>query len=303
MTNKGLVKQSTQTVRGITPFDDISNLEKFEALVDYIANSEIYNKNFLVNEIVDGNPTGLKVVNKHSIATCLLLGNELGFKHMESIVLGRRLNDEAVIKVHRGKDLGLSPMTALQNIYVWKGGSDREIVYTGIHVIYKCLNEANVRIEVIDDGTKPYYYYVNQVTNEILPEYNPRVHVLLNGELPIEEIEQGLKDKLIKILRRQTYRGLVKLTRGTESIAIPFTLMQAVEAGLYRGKDSTGADVKGKDNWNKYPAAHLVKMSVINGARIIIGDRLNGKIYIQEEISFITDAARNAEEAESSVVG
>lgn len=285
---KGLVKAQTQ-VKSITAFDDISNLEKLDKLVDYIANSDIYNKGFMTNEVVDGNPTGVRVVSKSSIATCLLLGNELGFKPMESITLGRRLDDEAVVKIHTGRDLGLSPMSAMKNIYVWKGGGNREIVYTGIHVIYKCLNEEGVKINVIDDGTKPFYYYTNKQTNEELPEYNPRTHVLLNGELSMAEIKQGLENKLIPVVRNQTYRGLVELVRGEQKIAIPFTLRQAVEAGLYKGVNSFGDKVDGKDNWNKYPAIHLVKMSVMNGARMIIGDRLNGKIYIAEEIDFIKE--------------
>ena len=75
----------------------------------------------------------------------------------------------------------------------------------------------------------------------------------------------------------------MRLTRGNEVIEIPYTLQQAIDAGLYPGKKSDGTDSKGKDNWSNHPETHLVKMSTMLGARIIIADTLLN-CYIPEEL-------------------
>lgn len=276
--NKGLAKRSTTSGSMLSV---INNAEDVERLVDYIANSKTYNKNFQINtEGEDGKIE--RVVDRNAIATCLMLGAELGFKPMESIMMGRRLDDKAVIKVYRGRDLGLSPMTALQNIYVWDSNG-KETIYTSIGVINKCLTDAGVIKTIIDDGTKPYYYYVTADTGEAV-DFDENTHVPLNAGWDLKRIEEGLLAKKIKVLQKSTRRGLVELKRKNETVAIPFTLVQAVEAGLYPGTNSFGEEVKGKDNWTKHPAAHLVKMSIMNGARLIIGDVLQGSIYIAEEL-------------------
>lgn len=291
-------KQSTESKAGLNKVEPtvnslttINNMEDFERLVNFVYSSEIYNKPFTINSEVDGKP--VRIVDKNAISTCLMLGSELGFKPIESIMLGRRLNDEAVIKVYRGKDLGLSPMAAMQNIYVWKNESGAELVYTGIHVIYKALTDAGVTKRVIDDGTKPYYEYTSLDTKEIV-DYDTRYHILTNGGLPIRDIEAGLQAKKIPVSRKSNYRGLVELTRKRtgEVIAIPYTIQQAIDAGLYGGTNSSGEEVKGKNNWNKHPAAHLIKMSVMAGARMIIGDRLQGSIYIAEELPIVEKAGK-----------
>ena len=128
-----------------------------------MAESEIYNKGFTVNVEEDGKP--IRKVDRNAIATCLMLGSELGFKPIESIMLGRRLDDKAIVKVHRGRDLGLSKIAAMQNIHVFPSGGG-EAIYVGIHVVQKCLIDAGVKRELIEDGTKPYYYYVDYKTSE-----------------------------------------------------------------------------------------------------------------------------------------
>lgn len=290
-TSKAIALKKSDTK--VTALSTINTAEDFEKIVDYIANSETYNKNFAINREVqdeNGNAKMVRAVDKNAIATCLMLGSELGFKPMESIMLGRRLNDESVIKVYRGRDLGLSAMAALQNIYVWKNESGAELVYTGIHVVYKLLTENGVIKRVIDDGTTPFYIYIDMKSNEQV-EYDPNLHVVMNIGLPLNEIEESLKVKKIPVTRKSTRRGLVELTRGKEVVAIPYTLIQATEAGLY----GDGKDIKGKANWNKHPAAHLIKMSVMAGARMIIGDKLQGSLYIAEELPM--NDSKSVEEA------
>ena len=275
--SKGVARISTEN----SALSAIKTAEDFDRIVSFVADSETYNRNFTVAVQEDGKT--IRKVDRAAIATCLMLGSELGFKPMESIMLGRRLNDESVIQVYRGRDLGLSPIAAIENIHIWKDTNGKEHTYTGIHVIYKILAENNVLIDVIDDGTKPFPFYVDKTTNEIV-EFDERIHIPVNTGLPISEIKDALEAKKIPVLRKYTRRGLVKLTRGKQEIAIPYTLLQAVDAGLYHGTNSYGEDVKGKNNWNSHPATHLVKMSVMSGARMIMGDVLQGAVYIADEL-------------------
>lgn len=283
---EGIVKKATSDNTVALSVKEISTFEQAEKLADYIAGSSIYNAPF--KDKVDEDGITKEVVNKNAIVTCLLLGNELGFKPMESITLGRTLNREAMIKCKRGQDLGLSPIASLQNIYVFKT-SQAEIVYTGIHVVNKVLTDAGVRREIIDDASSPYFeYFVASGFDEgkkvNIDNSNKDEYVVINTGISRTNLEQALKDGKIPVKRLTTKRALVKLTRGKESIAIPYTLQQAIDAGLYHGINSDKEEVKGKDNWNKHPETHLVKMSIMLGARIIASDKLNG-LYVDSEIN------------------
>lgn len=273
----GLVK----TTNSLT-LSTLSSMDDVEVFVERIATSKNYNRNFVSNVTdKDGNTT--EYVDRSAIANVLLLGNEFGFKPIESILLYRDLSTpDAVIKIHKGRDLGLSAINAIQNIYTWIGENGQRTVYTSIHVIYKCLTDAGVVKTILEDGTQPCINYYAMDGSGI--EYDEAVHIPINIGTSPKELEIALKAGRIPIKRITTYRACVKLTRGEESIAIPYNSQQAIDAGLYRGTDSFGDAVKGKKNWNAHLAAHLIKMSVMNGARMIIGDKLQGGIYIPEEL-------------------
>lgn len=279
----------------------ITTFEQAEALVDWIAESPVFNKNFK-ESIKDEDGNSKLVVNKSAIMTCLLLGNELGFTPMVSVTFGKSLDREAAIKVERGKAMGLNPMAAMQNIYVFET-SQAEIVYTGIHVVNKVLTDAGVKRKIIEDGTKPFYVYnycKKELRNEIV-DYNDKTKddfVIINDGHNEDWIDAQVKEGKIPIIRHATRRALVELTRGDETIAIPYTLQQAIDAGLYPGTKSDGTESKGKANWIAHPETHLVKMSIMLGGRIIASDKLNG-IYVDSEIHQVESIANTmAEDAE-----
>ena len=265
----------------------IDTAESFEKAVDFIANSETYNTDFKrPSTDKDGNVT--RVVDRNAIATCLILGSELGFKPMTSIMMASRLADKnSVVKVLRGRDLGISAVSAIQNIYVFAGGGG-EIIYTSIHIVNKCLRDGNVRREVLEDGTKPFYLYFYKGEQV---DYDEDRHFYVTPTTTPTELQKAVEvEHKVIVTRKVTRRALVKLTRkskdGTfdETLAIPYTLIQATDAGLYQGINSvTGEVVKGKANWNAHPETHLVKMTTMLSARIIIGDILQGT-YIPEEL-------------------
>lgn len=269
----------------------INNMEDLERIIDWVADSSTYNEGFKRNVDVvaeDGTIIKQRVVDRSAIATCLMLGNELGFKPVESLLMGTKLDASAVVKVHRGRDLGISAMSALQNIYVFNSGDGRENVVTGIHVINKCLIDNHVDREIIENGTQVYSIYTDFKTGETIEDISDNVHFVVTNAVKPPDIAKAVNDGKILVTRKNTRRALVKLTRHhkdgrTEVIAIPYTLQQAIDAGLYVGKKTDGSESKGKTNWNNHPETHLVKMSITLGARIIIGDALQG-MYIADEL-------------------
>lgn len=281
--------------------NQINSFEQAEALADWIAQSPVFNKGFK-EQVQKEDGTSELVVNKSAIVTCLLLGNELGFTPMVSVTFGKTLDREAAIKVERGRSMGLNPMAAMQNIYVFST-SQAEIVYTGIHVVNKVLTDAGIKRKILEDGTKPFYIYrycKKELANELV-DYNKETKddfVVINDGHTADYIDKQVQEGKIPIIRYATRRALVELTRGDESIAIPYTLQQAIDAGLYVGTKSDGTESKGKANWNVHPETHLIKMSIMLGGRIIASDKLNG-IYVDSELHQAASIAnRQAEDTE-----
>lgn len=281
--------------------NQINSFEQAEALADWIAQSPVFNKGFK-EQVQKEDGTNELVVNKSAIVTCLLLGNELGFTPMVSVTFGKTLDREAAIKVERGRSMGLNPMAAMQNIYVFTT-SQAEIVYTGIHVVNKVLTDAGVKRKILEDGTKPFYIYrycKKELANELV-DYNKETKddfVVINDGHTADYIDKQVQEGKIPIIRYATRRALVELTRGDESIAIPYTLQQAIDAGLYIGTKSDGTESKGKANWNTHPETHLIKMSIMLGGRIIASDKLNG-IYVDSELhQAVSIANRQTEDTE-----
>lgn len=281
--------------------NQINSFEQAEALADWIAQSPVFNKGFK-EQVQKEDGTSELVVNKSAIVTCLLLGNELGFTPMVSVTFGKTLDREAAIKVERGRSMGLNPMAAMQNIYVFST-SQTEIVYTGIHVVNKVLTDAGIKRKILEDGTKPFYIYrycKKELANELV-DYNKETKddfVVINDGHTADYIDKQVQEGKIPIIRYATRRALVELTRGDESIAIPYTLQQAIDAGLYIGTKSDGTESKGKANWNVHPETHLIKMSIMLGGRIIASDKLNG-IYVDSELHQAASIAnRQAEDTE-----
>lgn len=281
--------------------NQINSFEQAEALADWIAQSPVFNKGFK-EQVQKEDGTSELVVNKSAIVTCLLLGNELGFTPMVSVTFGKTLDREAAIKVERGRSMGLNPMAAMQNIYVFST-SQAEIVYTGIHVVNKVLTDAGIKRKILEDGTKPFYIYrycKKELANELV-DYNKETKddfVVINDGHTADYIDKQVQEGKIPIIRYATRRALVELTRGDESIAIPYTLQQAIDAGLYVGTKSDGTESKGKANWNAHPEIHLIKMSIMLGGRIIASDKLNG-IYVDSELHQVVSIVnRQAEDTE-----
>lgn len=148
------------------------------------------------------------------------------------------------------------------------------------------------------------FTYIDIVKKELaneLVDYNKETKddfVVINDGHTADYIDKQVQEGKIPIIRYATRRALVELTRGDESIAIPYTLQQAIDAGLYVGTKSDGTESKGKSNWNAHPETHLIKMSIMLGGRIIASDKLNG-IYVDSELhQAVSIANRQTEDTE-----
>lgn len=289
---------STQSTKA--DYLDINTINRIDALVEALKDSTLA-KQFVEESCQydeDGNEVaGTKVVtfNKADMVMCLGLGESLGMNPFVALSYGARLNIQAIKKITTGEKLGLDFTTSMAQIYIWGEGT-KEIVYTSIHIVNACLTKAGITREILQDGTVPQNKCIVYSTGKVV-DFDSSIHKALPtgmADAVLETVANTIMDKGSIPVKRLpiTYTAEVKLTRynrianTNESITSKYTTQQAIDAGLLKGINSWGEEVKGKDNWNSHPATHLIKMCIMNGGRIIASDVLQG-LYIGDEITQI----------------
>lgn len=317
-TDKQIISKNTSisdvnTSSSISPYFKLEEFEQIEKLVDKLENSTIA-KQFVEKKYQydkDGNPileTEVEVFNKADMIMCLGLGSALGMTPYVALSYGKNLNLKSVKKIERGKRLGLDYATALENIHIWGDGS-KEIIYTSIHIVNKVLTEAGVARRIILDGTTRISYCIEiESGNEVI--FNPSIHKDVPQNLPaatLDKVVEGIKEKGFTPVTKSKplYVAEIELKRfnkvlnDVETIVTRYTSQDATDAGLLKGIDRDGNEVKGKDNWNKHVATHLRKMCIMIGGRTICADKLLG-IYSPDEIDFVKTSSKfdSAEDAE-----
>lgn len=276
----------------------IDSIKDAEQLAEYVVNSDTFGSAFEKKVPVldeEGNPKVdennnkiTKIIkNKADVIAAIILGAELGIEPMAAITLGKRLDANAYIKVSRGKKLGLDPMTSLDLIHIisTKNG---QVVSTGIPVIAGVLLKNGIKVEVLEDF-EPIDIQYNSFKDKTRVVYDPEKHIIINN-ITKEELESELKAGKIPVVKKITDRRTTcVLTRdGQEPFRMSYTLQEAIDAGLYKGKNSDGEVVDGKDNWNKHPATMLRNRCITIAGRIIGADYLDG-MYSNEEAQEFTN--------------
>lgn len=259
---------------------NLAVLGEYRTFAESLINTDL-GARFKENVVKDGIAT--EVINIDNMVTCLLTGQELGLSPMTSLAYGRNLNLDAIQKVELGKTLGLSVTASLKNIFCFESGGIRQ-VYTGINVVEGCLNKHHIDID-IDEDFVPVYKYFNLQLDKPIIEFNPDRHIDVD-EYNDDYIRAAMAEKGMVPVSRviDTYRTTVSLIRKGKKTTISYTLQEAIDAGLKSGKHSiTGADVKGKDNWDKHTRALMRKMAIMLAARICANDILNG-MYCDVEL-------------------
>lgn len=259
---------------------NLAVLGEYRTFAESLINTDL-GARFKENVVKDGIAT--EVINIDNMVTCLLTGQELGLSPMTSLAYGRNLNLDAIQKVELGKTLGLSVTASLKNIFCFESGGTRQ-VYTGINVVEGCLNKHHIDIN-IDEDFVPVYKYFNLQLDKPIIEFNPDRHIDVD-EYNDDYVRAAMAEKGMVPVSRviDTYRTTVSLIRKDKKTTISYTLQEAIDAGLKSGKHSiTGADVKGKDNWDKHTRALMRKMAIMLAARICANDILNG-MYCDVEL-------------------
>lgn len=259
---------------------NLAVLGEYRTFAESLINTDL-GARFKENVVKDGIAT--EVINIDNMVTCLLTGQELGLSPMTSLAYGRNLNLDAIQKVELGKTLGLSVTASLKNIFCFESGGTRQ-VYTGINVVEGCLNKHHIDID-IDEDFVPVYKYFNLQLDKLIIEFNPDRHIDVD-EYNDDYVRAAMTEKGMVPVSRviDTYRTTVSLIRKGKKTTISYTLQEAIDAGLKSGKHSiTGADVKGKDNWDKHTRALMRKMAIMLAARICANDILNG-MYCDVEL-------------------
>lgn len=259
---------------------NLAVLGEYRTFAESLINTDL-GARFKENVVKDGIAT--EVINIDNMVTCLLTGQELGLSPMTSLAYGRNLNLDAIQKVELGKTLGLSVTASLKNIFCFESGGTRQ-VYTGINVVEGCLNKHHIDID-IDEDFVPVYKYFNLQLDKPIIEFNPDRHIDVD-EYNDNYVRTVMAEKGMVPVSRviDTYRTTVSLIRKGKKTTISYTLQEAIDAGLKSGKHSiTGADVKGKDNWDKHTRALMRKMAIMLAARICANDILNG-MYCDVEL-------------------
>jgi len=301
--------QSTST--GILDLDAYLEIEK---LVDKLENSTIASqfKETVFDKDEEGDPiesTKRVIFNKADMVMCLALGRELGIAPMTALSYGKQLNTKAIAKIERGKRMGLDFTTSLDQIYIWSSGG-RDLTYVSIHIVNAVLNKIGVTQEIVNNGHTPVVKYRNLETNELMdatPDNGKVIPNHLPADIHRQLITKMKESNLVAFTPNYIYTAEVKLTRYNkvlgrlDSISIPYTNQQAIDAGLLKGIKSDGTKVDGKDNWNNHPVTHLIKMSVMLGARIIAADALGG-IYVDSELAVVKDIKSNNNNIEDAEI-
>lgn len=282
--NDGIIKSDSTASVAQANKDVITRnlavLGEYRTFAESLINTDL-GARFKENVVKDGIAT--EVINIDNMVTCLLTGQELGLSPMTSLAYGRNLNLDAIQKVELGKTLGLSVTASLKNIFCFESGGTRQ-VYTGINVVEGCLNKHHIDID-IDEDFVPVYKYFNLQLDKPIIEFNPDRHIDVD-EYNDDYVRAAMAEKGMVPVSRviDTYRTTVSLIRKGKKTTISYTLQEAIDAGLKSGKNSiTGADVKGKDNWDKHTRALMRKMAIMLAARICANDILNG-MYCDVEL-------------------
>lgn len=309
------VAKTTETTTVSTTGNSLDRIKQIESIVDKFENSSLAEQ-FKTKEYPKGEDGTINleavptvVFNKADMVLCLALGEELGIPPIQALSYGKSLNLQAVKKIEKGKKLGLDYATSLERIYIWGEGT-KEIVYTAIEVVNACLTKAGISKTIVQNGKTPEYYCLNLHTGK-RELFNPSIH----KDVDISKFNDEQKKSFLESLssagysavnkdKQATYIAEVKLERWNkilnriDVISVPYSSQEAIDAGLLKGINSDGETVKGKDNWNKHKATHLIKMSNMIGGRLIAPDLLNG-IYNEVELDFVKDtkASKEVEDA------
>ena len=219
-------------------------------------------------------------VKKEDIISCILLGRELGLNDMTSITFGKTLDKTAYFKVMKGKSLGLDAVSSLQHIFCYEKDGNMVVGMDGNSVNALAI-KAGVTYSYIEDFVVKKYY--RDLKNVFLSYTFESNYILITKNTSPVEAQKALEEGKIPVKECSTFSTTVEFERkGWKPYRETYTLLDATEAGLYKGIDFVGNEVKGKPAWNSNPKRVLMTRTLSIGNARIAGDALNGLLPLEE---------------------
>lgn len=231
------------------------------------------------------------VKTPEEVLSALILADSMGLNPMEGLMLSKKLNEDAIYSVIRGRELGLAPLAALENIHTYKqGGQVKTII--GIHAMVNVLLANGIKYQIIEnyqrlnvfaDSKKNQYleedvkvFTYNAMTGEYDYVLNPKFVIYIEG---VTDVSTLPKDKLVIFDTGKEYNR--------RSIVIGHRLFKDGDkmycSSSYTLAQAGTAELLDKDNWKKFPKDMLLARTMGAFSRYIADDLIHGS-YIQGEL-------------------
>lgn len=181
---------------------------------------------------------------------------------------GHKKKEDAVVAILMGRDLGLPPTVALNNIYSIEGRGA-----TGIHVMTALCIKGGVTYEVLEDFTPVYTIFVKGADGK----------PLATRTASLEEIKEFLMDGEKPKVSPDDYRTTIKLRRMIKQPDGSWREMTFTS--IYKYSTAAIAGLTTKANW-KYRETMMLDRALSKGYRAIAADL----VFNMQEIGELADA-------------
>ncbi len=307
--NKGadtsIVKVETDIVPSTNSYG-LPDITEMEVFVDSIMTSSLAKSFEKVNP-----KTKVKEVNRGDIISSIILAKDMGIGIGGALVLGKQLDANSYYSALKGKAMGMDAISSINNIHTFEAGG-KKVQSIGINAINMVLMRSNVKVTVLRDYLPTVQYreaYTNAYVGhhwQLFPAGRESSVFVFNDKIHKKEDVQAAKDAGKIIVVRDpnfTYVTTIEFYRKSNdmTLTISYSLQEAIDAELHVGYHSTLLDaksnpfyIKGKSNWNNHPSTLLRNRPISIGARIIVGDGLQG-IYSNDEVLDMMNVEHNTD--------
>lgn len=207
---------------------------------------------------------------------------------------------DAMVAILFGKELGMSPMISLTNIYPIQGRGT-----LSVHMINALLQRAGVVVEVLRDYEPCVYFGFKGEDGKILIQEstNDKGEIVKTPVILREGFaDEAAGDHEVKANRIINYKTVLRLTRRLKqpdgtwkdmSVIASYSYNEALAAGL--------ANNPKKEPWLKYPKQMTLNRALSFGGRLIASDTLLG-MYETSELADVHNINYNLEDGKVTII-
>ena len=284
---------TTFTSTNLASFEQLlQEVEVIEKIIDKLIDSKIVKDNFS-RSVTQGNKEVLEV-DRGDVMICLQMAQHLGIPPLTALSMGKVFNKVGYLKAVTGVALGFDPMISQTKFF---GFEDKDKnLQAGMYVATMqilCAKEG-IRLEYIEEDV-PVKWYKSSSNDFMGTTLLPNMLVVPDGKLVASWTDAQKEAFQLKLLdpntlgctiagttRRTTVRAYRKHKDGsTQEVTRSYCLQEAIDAGLAKGKTTTGETVLGKSNWVN--VADMLSARAIGRVLKVIGaDALKGVSLVDE---------------------